>query len=1205
MTDKFFFRLPRTSFGTNDEEPDDDDNDLDEAVVDVDNWNKRLQANHSADDDRVAHAKDDDDDDDDHALSKTRYRGKQRTRAAEHNDDDDDDHDDDDIAVDSDSHNGDAKKWRPLSFSPIAMRSTPPTRRTGDATPSNGYTLPKQHTAATAPVVPTALPPDVSLAGHANFDQLLLSMGAGATGEPLAAATSAPSVVAAAAPLPLFQAPTFKNLKHVLRSDSYSSMRAHAADDFDDLPQLPVTPQVAAKASAAGHLIATPAKPDVADEGDQYFRSRSHPLGTLAGDAPDDERPIFGDDEPPEPHDDDEEDDGGTTTPPTTLPHMTPIAFTPQKTELTPRSLLRLERKFNIAERAPRSAEKAAPADALPSQQPAIPASAPRRNQDAPLDEIAVVARLGSLKSNEASLVRLADGGVAELALANTSSRAVLLDITVAGAFRTSSGAMALGPDQERLLTLTCSGRAHRGVLLLRDVGTGATRSVRLKFDPHTAAFAPAKPTTAAKPGTLPPLPVTPWLANRTPIVRTVKRKPRVDKPAQPQAEPQAEPQAKADADAVQASLLEQLEAQRRELETVRAELHQQKALSRANSLQTTRAVPMDDVPSPALWSLLQWDKLVLSFGAVHIDDARRDVVALTNTSSVSRQFRVHSQPPDAFETSTHGSFVLLAGETASIQVTFRPHVVQKYNAQLRVTVDGDPVPTLSLPLVGFGGRGHVEIENAPAPQEDRVVRVELMRGQRTYNLSVRNVGERRAFVRAVALPVGDSGAPLIVATPSVCLLAPGATAVMQLRVDGQAPQRLLVLSGDDGTRRRRNRYLALQDPSAAAHAERASHDMYADAAYDELDAVRGVPPAVEVDADSTTTAFERVYDNDLFEQSLRDAVLEFAYSDAAPASVVPPADLVVSVGPASLGFHSSVLWDYVLPAHAHWRLESEPQRAHRRVFGQAFASERGGVCGDAIGAASAFSGTESGFADGNGLSHLEFTFEPSAPGVYWLPLKLHWRANESEQWRLHATIALVGICESLFTVHSTSLFADDKSQVHVLVQADRCSVRENRIAVLAQKDFAELRIANQSGQTVAVRSTFVRPDGGELVRLAANSIAVIGLKCASHKSLSQPLPLELEIPAVKQHFTAELVVEWPPADALPDAHNNHAHHKPLAPSVHQRKLAPAPKQSAALAAAAPAAPDASAPPQQQQQPPQQPQQQQQAVEALELQVKE
>ena len=32
-----------------------------------------------------------------------------------------------------------------------------------------------------------------------------------------------------------------------------------------------------------------------------------------------------------------------------------------------------------------------------------------------------------------------------------------------------------------------------------------------------------------------------------------------------------------------------------------------------------------------------------------------------------------------------------------------------------------------------------------------------------------------------------------------------------------------------------RNRYLALQDPSAAAHAERASHDMYADAAYDEM----------------------------------------------------------------------------------------------------------------------------------------------------------------------------------------------------------------------------------------------------------------------------------------------------------------------------------------------------------------------------------
>jgi hypothetical protein len=197
-------------------------------------------------------------------------------------------------------------------------------------------------------------------------------------------------------------------------------------------------------------------------------------------------------------------------------------------------------------------------------------------------------------------------------------------------------------------------------------------------------------------------------------------------------------------------------------------------------------------------------------------------------------------------------------------------------------------------------------------------VRVELMRGQRMYNLSVRNAGERRAFVRVVALPMGESPAALITATPSVCLLAPGASAVMQLRVDGQAPQRLLVLHGDDGTRRRRNRYLAFQAPSSSA---RRSHDMYADAAYDELDKLRGVAPADER-GDLWTTAFERVYDNDLFKHSLRDVVLEFAYTDAAPTSVVPPADLVVNVGPASLGFHSSVLWSYVLPAHAHWRLE-------------------------------------------------------------------------------------------------------------------------------------------------------------------------------------------------------------------------------------------------------------------------------------------
>jgi hypothetical protein len=343
---------------------------------------------------------------------------------------------------------------------------------------------------------------------------------------------------------------------------------------------------------------------------------------------------------------------------------------------------------------------------------------------------------------------------------------------------------------------------------------------------------------------------------------------------------------------------------------------------------------------------------------------------------------------------------------------------------------------------------------------------------------------------------------------------------------------------------------------------------MYADAAYDELDKLRGVAPAVDSDGDSWTTAFERVYDNDLFKNSLRDVVLEFAYSDAAPTSVVPPADLIVNVGPASLGFHSSVMWSYLLPAHAHWRLESEPARAHRRVFGQAFASERGGVSGDAVGAASAFSGTESGFADENGLSHLEFTFEPSAPGVHWLPLKLHWRHNESEQWQLHAAIALIGICESLFTVHSTTLFADDKSQVHVLVQGDRCSVRESHVEVMPQKDFAELRIANQSSHAVSVRSAFARPDGGELVRLAANSIAVIGLKCAAHKNLSQQLPIELEVPAIKQKFCAELVVSWPSADA---AAATAADTKPAVAAHSQqqhRKLAPATSASSAVASA-------------------------------------
>jgi hypothetical protein len=242
-------------------------------------------------------------------------------------------------------------------------------------------------------------------------------------------------------------------------------------------------------------------------------------------------------------------------------------------------------------------------------------------------------------------------------------------------------------------------------------------------------------------------------------------------------------------------------------------------------------------------------------------------------------------------------------------------------------------------------------------------------------------------------------------------------------------------------------------------------------------------------------------------------------------------------------------------------------------VFGQAFASVRGGVRGDAFGAASAFSGTESGFADDGGLSHLEFTFEPSAPGVHWLPLKLYWRHNESEQWQLHAAIALIGICESLFTVHSTALFADDKSQVHVLVQGDRCSVRESRVDVIPQKDFAELRIANQSAHVVLVRSAFARPDGGELVRLAANSIAVIGLKCAAHKNLSQQLPIELEVPAIKEKFSAELVVAWPAADAGADNVHKKAAAAAAAGGVHQqqRKLAQAvaAEQAAAASAAA------------------------------------
>jgi hypothetical protein len=746
----FFFRLPRTTFHksqTNGDVDDTDDVDGDDARQLTTRFDD-VESDEYGDDNGV------DDGDDDNGDS---------ANDVDVDDDDDADHDDDDVDADRDdklpidkstkerkkkkkknSHfffslQDGKHQWRPLANSQASspqrrlfqrrVRTKPQQQQqqqqsnissiqsNGNTSSKKGYQL-NGTAAAAAAAAATNGTPDIdstSLTAHASFEHLFASIG-----------NSVPPAS--------FQAPTAKNLKAMLRSDSFSSthaLRAHTtSSNGDDQDHVKVSTankvvdHVASKLSAAGTLISTPTRPDVADAGDDYFRPRSHPLGTLAGDAPDSERPVFGN------ADDnaataaaaaasaasvakdldamfaESQLDDRATTPP---PQPTPIAFTPQKTELTPRSLLRLERKFNISTR-PRSAERPV-VDSSTSASPPPSAQQQQRPQGAAqvLDAISVVARVGSLRNGEIVLVRTAEGGVGELELGNTSARAILVDITMAGAFRTSSGAVAVGPQQQRPLTLSCSNREHRGVLLLRDVGTGASRSVRVLFDPQTAPTVGTP--LAAKPviqTAIPRLPASPWLAERTPITRTVKPRRRSSR-AQSQAsvarrseDVVGEVAATAATDGVRnastvderrrvpeqdsmqarfAAERRELDDQRRALDAARAELQQQQQQQQQQKRPDVTA--SEEVPMPALWSLLQWDKQVVSFGAVHLEESRRDVVALTNTSSASREFRVHCQPPDAFEASTHGSFVLQAGETASIQVTFRPRFVQKYNAQL------------------------------------------------------------------------------------------------------------------------------------------------------------------------------------------------------------------------------------------------------------------------------------------------------------------------------------------------------------------------------------------------------------------------------------------------------------------------------------------------------------------------------------------
>ena len=99
-----------------------------------------------------------------------------------------------------------------------------------------------------------------------------------------------------------------------------------------------------------------------------------------------------------------------------------------------------------------------------------------------------------------------------------------------------------------------------------------------------------------------------------------------------------------------------------------------------------------------------------LSFGAVRVNTASPALaVGLKNTGTAPLQVTAVKTSIPQYTAAPPGTLPAIApGHTATIQVTFRPTVVQAYPAALTMTTNDPAHPAVSIPLTGSGGYPHI-----------------------------------------------------------------------------------------------------------------------------------------------------------------------------------------------------------------------------------------------------------------------------------------------------------------------------------------------------------------------------------------------------------------------------------------------------------------------------------------------------------------